>query len=61
MTGWSFLSLPRLPATVGQLHLLPRDRVNVLDASLGNFVNSISQWGVGTDKLYTAGNTSSNG
>ncbi len=45
--------IPAVPAaTVGQLHLLPRDRVKVLDASLGDFVNSISQWGVGTDKLY---------
>jgi uncharacterized membrane protein len=46
--------IPSVPATtVGQLHLLPRDKVKVLDTSLGSFVNSISQWGVGTKKIYS--------
>ena len=45
--------IPAVPAaTMGQLHLLPRARVKVLDASLTNLVNSVSQWGVGTGKLY---------
>ena len=45
--------IPTVPVTtVGQLHLLPRDRVTVLDTALSNFMNSVSQWGVGTSKLY---------
>ena len=45
--------IPAVPAaTVGQLHILPRKRVHVLDTSLTQLVNSITQWGVGTRKLY---------
>lgn len=46
--------IPAVPVTtVGQLHLLPRDQVKVLDTSLAKFANSISQWGIDTNKLYT--------
>jgi len=38
--------------TVGQLHILPQERVQKLDATLGSVVNSVAQWGVGTSGLY---------
>lgn len=45
--------IPSAPAvTVGQVHLLPQECVERLDATLGATVNSITQWGVGTKDLY---------
>lgn len=45
--------IPSAPAvTVGQVHLLPQECVERLDATLGATVNSITQWGVGTKELY---------
>ena len=38
--------------TVGQIHILPPERVKKLDATLGSVINSLTQWGVGTEKIY---------
>ena len=47
--------VPAAPmATIGQVHILPRESVRILDATLGATVTSISQWGVGTQDLYKA-------
>jgi uncharacterized membrane protein len=39
-------------ATVGQVHILPQERIKKLDATLGSVVNSVTQWGVGTRGVY---------
>ena len=39
-------------ATVGQVYILPQERVQKLDATLGSIVNSVTQWGVGTSGIY---------
>ena len=39
-------------ATVGQVYILPQERVQELDATLGSIVNSVTQWGVGTSGIY---------
>ena len=45
--------IPLAPtATVGQVYILPRDRVRELETSLGSVVNSVTQWGVGTGAMY---------
>ena len=53
--GRMAIFIPAAPmATIGQVQILPRDRVQVLDATLGATLTSISQWGVGTKDLYKA-------
>jgi uncharacterized membrane protein len=53
--GRMAIFIPAAPmATVGQVQILPRERVQVLDATLGATMTSISQWGVGTKDLYKA-------
>jgi uncharacterized membrane protein len=45
--------VPNAPVvTIGQLYVLPRAAVHPLDASMADTVNAITQWGVGTEKLY---------
>ncbi len=45
--------IPLAPtATVGQVYILPRDRVRELETTLGSVVNSVTQWGVGTSAMY---------
>ena len=45
--------VPLTPAaTVGQIYLVPDNRVKRLDASLGATLNSITEWGIGTSKLF---------
>jgi uncharacterized membrane protein len=39
-------------ATVGQIYLVPKNRVTRLNASLGATINSITEWGIGTKKLF---------
>ena len=39
-------------ATVGQVHILPQERIQKLDATLGSVVNSVTRWGVGTRGIY---------
>ncbi len=39
-------------ATVGQVYLVPASRAKKLDASLGTTINTITEWGIGADKLY---------
>ena len=39
-------------ATVGQIYLVPKERVKQLNVSLGEIINSVSEWGIGTRKLY---------
>lgn len=44
--------LPSAPAlTVGSLHVVQRDRVTFLEASTPDVINSISQWGIGSQKI----------
>ena len=45
--------IPLAPtATVGQVYILPQERVQKLETSLGSVVNSVTQWGVGTSAMY---------
>ena len=45
--------VPLTPAaTMGQIYLVPDNRVKRLDASLGATLNSITEWGIGTRKLF---------
>ena len=45
--------VPSTPAAaVGQIYLIPEKRVKRLNASLGATINSITEWGIGTRKLY---------
>lgn len=39
-------------ATVGQIYLVPSNRVTRLNASLGATINSITEWGIGTKELF---------
>lgn len=39
-------------ATVGQVYLVPAERVKRLDAPLGSMINTITEWGIGAGKLY---------
>ena len=39
-------------ATVGQVYLVPASRVKRLDASLGATINTITEWGIGAEKLF---------
>jgi uncharacterized membrane protein len=51
--GRMAIFIPAAPmATVGQVHILPRTRVHILNTTLGATITSISQWGVGTKDLY---------
>jgi uncharacterized membrane protein len=44
--------IPSAPAlTVGSLHVVQRDRVTFLEASTPDVINSISQWGIGSQKI----------
>jgi uncharacterized membrane protein len=38
--------------TVGQVYLVPESRVKKLDAKFVDVVNSLTQWGMGADKLF---------
>ena len=45
--------VPATPAaTVGQIYLVPNNRVKRLNASLGATINSITEWGIGTNELF---------
>jgi uncharacterized membrane protein len=45
--------VPHAPiATIGQIYVLPDADVHMLDASMADAANAITQWGVGTAKLY---------
>jgi uncharacterized membrane protein len=45
--------VPQAPiATIGHIYVLPKSNVHQLNASMADAVNAITQWGVGTDKLY---------
>jgi uncharacterized membrane protein len=46
-----FVPLTPMPA-IGHVHLLPRERVRRIEAPLGEVVNSITQWGVESKKLF---------
>ena len=50
--------VPATPAaTVGQIYLVPDSRVKRLDASLGATINTITEWGVDTSKLFEKSST----
>lgn len=52
------LFVPVTPAaTVGQIYLVPANRVKRLDASLGATINSITEWGIGSRELFTKQST----
>jgi len=40
---------------VGQVYVLPRDSVEKMDVTIADFAGAISQWGVGTEKLFRPG------
>jgi len=40
---------------VGQVYVLPRESVERLDVPIADFAGAISQWGVGTEKLFQQG------
>jgi uncharacterized membrane protein len=45
--------VPHAPlATVGQIYILPRAQVQPLDAPLSDMVNTVAQWGIGSNRLY---------
>jgi len=39
---------------VGQVYVVPRQSVEPLDVPIADFAASITQWGVGTEKLLRA-------
>lgn len=44
--------VPTAPVmTVGQLHILSRDRVTYLDGTMIDMVNCVTEWGTGSSKL----------
>ena len=50
--------VPSTPAaTVGHIYLVPGSRVKRLDASLGSTINTITEWGIGTGKLFSKPST----
>ena len=45
--------IPLAPTvTVGQVYILPREKVRELETSLGSVVNCVTQWGVETSAMY---------
>ncbi len=50
--------VPASPAaTVGQIYLVPDNRVKRLDASLGATISRITEWGIGTKELFEKAST----
>jgi uncharacterized membrane protein len=39
-------------ATIGQIYLVPQNRIKRLNASLGATINSVTEWGIGTKELF---------
>jgi uncharacterized membrane protein len=46
-----FVPVSPMP-TVGQVYLLPESRVKKLEAKFVDVVNSLTQWGMGSDKFF---------
>jgi uncharacterized membrane protein len=46
-----FVPVSPMP-TVGQVYLVPASRVKKLDAKFVDVVNSLTQWGEGSHKLF---------
>jgi uncharacterized membrane protein len=45
--------VPDVPTlTLGKLYIVPQESVTVLDATIGQIVNSITQWGAETNRIY---------
>jgi uncharacterized membrane protein len=45
--------IPSAPAvTLGQIYIIPAERVKLLDCSMTSVVNTITQWGVGASEIY---------
>jgi uncharacterized membrane protein len=48
--------IPGAPAaTLGQIYIVPAERVKLLDASITSVVNAITQWGTGASEIYKPG------
>ena len=45
--------VPDVPTlTLGKLYIVPQESVTILDATIGQIVNSITQWGAETNRIY---------
>ena len=50
--GRQVIFIPSAPAvTLGTIHIVPAERVRLLDSSVASVAGAISQWGVGTREL----------
>ena len=51
--GRSVVFIPSAPAvTLGQVYIVPAERVHLLDVPLTTVVNTITQWGTGAGEIY---------
>ncbi|MEH6590649.1 MAG: DUF502 domain-containing protein [Halioglobus sp.] len=51
--GRNVVFIPSAPAvTLGQIHIVPVARVNLLNSSMASVVNTITQWGAGAGDIY---------
>ena len=51
--GRMVIFLPSAPAaTIGQIHVLPRSAVTLLDAPVQDVLNAVTQWGAGASLIY---------
>lgn len=51
--GRAVVFVPSVPAaTLGQLHIVQMDDVNLLDAPVQDLLNAVTQWGAGASLIY---------
>lgn len=51
--GMFTVFVPMAPTpTIGQIHIVPREGVHLIDAPMGAVLNSFMQWGVDSKKLF---------
>lgn len=51
--GRAVVFVPSVPAaTLGQLHIVQMDDVNLLDAQVQDLLNAVTQWGAGASLIY---------
>jgi uncharacterized membrane protein len=54
--GRKVVFVPSAPAvTLGTIHIVPPDRVTLLDSSVASIAHVVSQWGVGAGELFNRG------
>lgn len=60
--GRQVVFVPGSPAvTLGTVHIVPADRIKLLEVGVGSVANAISQWGVGTRDVLHRGAGDSGG